>query len=58
MSARIRICANGTPRYADGKVQRVSDPCNRPALAGHIHCEPCRRDAGGYPARSARPVRP
>lgn len=45
---RIKICANGTARFADGKEQRVNDPCHAPAVPGHIHCNGCRHEQGGY----------
>jgi len=47
-----RLCANGLPRATGtGQQLYVRNGCTKPPRRGHILCEECRRDAGGYYVR-------
>jgi len=47
-----KLCANGMPRSTGtGQQLYVRNACTLPRLRGHILCEGCRRDGGGYYVR-------
>lgn len=55
--AKVLNYANGLPRHtATGQTLYVRMPCSAKASPGHIHCELCRREAGGYFTRQPRVV--
>ncbi len=48
---KSKLCAMGQPGCSldNGELYPVRNPCTRPRETGHIFCDQCREEAGGYP---------